>query len=97
MTSDQELRELIAFARVQGAVVEIGCDFKAWAEEGRVLIETVRVSGLPGVGPHPMASIAAAETLRRYVGTVLTITDRGTLEAVREYMTSNVRKNSAHE
>jgi len=93
MTSDKELLELIAFARLQGVVVEIQHDAMAWEEEGRVLIGTVRVVGLPGVGPHPMGALAAAEALRRYVASVLSVTELGVLEAVRSYTASNVRKN----
>jgi hypothetical protein len=92
MTSDSELLELIAFARLQGAVVEVEHDARAWEEEGRVLIGIVRVDGLPGIGPHPMGVLGAAEALRHYVVSVLPVTEMGVLEAVREQMTSNVRK-----
>jgi hypothetical protein len=97
MTSDQELLELIDFARLQGGTVEIQHDARAWAEEGRVLIGTVRIVGLPGIGQHPMAGLSAAEALRRYVGTVLQVTELGVLESVREHMASNVRKSNAQE
>lgn len=92
MTSDKELLELIAFARLQGGVIEIQHDAMAWEEEGRVLIGSVRVVGLPGIGQHPMGVVAAAEALRRYVATVLPVTELGVLEAVRAYEASNVRK-----
>lgn len=95
MTSDKELLELIAFARLQGAVVDIQHDARAWEEEGRVLIGTVRVFGLPGIGPHPMTVLSAAEALRRYVGSVLPATASDVLDAVREHMASNVRKNDS--
>jgi hypothetical protein len=67
MTSNQELLELIEFARSQGATVEVGRDTQAWEDEGRFLVETVRVSGVPGIGSFPMAALAAAEALRRFM------------------------------
>lgn len=92
MTSEQELLELIEFARLKGAVVETQHDVRAWAEEGRVLIGTVSVVGLPGVGPHPMSGLSAAEALRHYAAATLPVTEMGVLEAVRACMASNVRK-----
>ena len=93
MTSENELLEVIEFARLRGAVVESEHDVRAWEDEGRVLIGTVRVAGLPGIGPHPMSALSATEALRRYVATTLPVTEIGVLEAVRVYMASNVRKN----
>jgi hypothetical protein len=64
MTDTQELDDLISTARYQGATVIVEYDAQAKAEEGRRVYETIQVSGLEGIGPHPMSPISAAEALR---------------------------------
>ena len=58
MTSNKELRALAAMMREQ-----FGCrvDF-AWDREAN--ISRVWIRGAPGIGPHGMAPIAAAEAMR---------------------------------
>ena len=64
MTSQKEIRDLIARAEARGAVVTVQIDEGAFEEEGREIIEVVQVCGLKGIGPHPMSLISAAERLR---------------------------------
>ena len=64
MTSQKEIRNLIARAEAKGAVVTVQIDEAALESEGREIIKTVHVLGLKGVGPHPMSLISAAERLR---------------------------------
>lgn len=64
MTSTEELANLIEKARTMGAVVQVTYDEALRAAEGRVVIETILVSGLKGCGVHPMSAIGAAERLR---------------------------------
>jgi hypothetical protein len=65
MTDTNELNDLIAGARARGATVIVEYDAELLASEGRRVHQTIRVSGLEGVGPYPMSPISAAETLRR--------------------------------
>lgn len=65
MTDTQELNDLITSARARGAVVIVKYDDDLLAKEGRLVHESIQVSGLAGVGPYPMSPLSAAETLRR--------------------------------
>lgn len=67
MTDTRELNQLIAKAQAKGAKVEIEWDVEAELE-GRQIHSTIRVTGLKGCGPFPMAPISAAERLRELVG-----------------------------
>lgn len=91
MTCEQELRELIDFARCQGVRVDVQCDFVLWIAEGRTIIDKVSIVGLPRIDTLPMSALQAAETLRGYVGSVLPRHDQGAWEAVKLYKASNVR------
>lgn len=63
-----ELFELIDKARQGGANVSYTMDIGALMREGRDIIESVQVhSGVPGIGPHAMAPLTAAEQLREAV------------------------------
>jgi hypothetical protein len=64
MTSQIELRDLIARAKAKGAVVTVQMDQSAMESEGREIYLQVQVLGLKGIGPHPMSPISAAERLR---------------------------------
>ena len=64
MTSQKELRDLIARAEAKGAVVTVQIDELELSAEGREIITQVHVLGIKGVGPHPMSPISAAERLR---------------------------------
>lgn len=64
MTTQKEIRNLIARAEARGAVVTVQIDEGALEAEGREIIDTVQVVGLKGVGSHPMSLISAAERLR---------------------------------
>ncbi len=63
-TDTRELNALIAWARNKGAKVTVKWDAKALRDEGRHIHESIQVSGLKGVGPHPMSPIYFAEKLR---------------------------------
>jgi len=68
MTDEKELRDLIAKATILGATITVLNDGDALMNEGRILIASVQVrAGIPGCGPHPMAPIAAAERLRKFI------------------------------
>jgi hypothetical protein len=69
MTSQQELRDLIRRAQQAGAIV-ITTTCPAAVLEGRDIITSVKVAGLPGVGPFPMATLTAAERLREVLPAV---------------------------
>jgi hypothetical protein len=62
MDGNQYLQGLCDLATAAGAKVTVELDEKALAE-GRRAIRRVTVSGVPGIGPHPMATIAATERL----------------------------------
>lgn len=64
MTDMRELRALMERARKAGAQVDLTYDARAWGDEGRAIISTVRVQGMAGIGPYPMPAICAAERLR---------------------------------
>ena len=64
MTSQKELRNLIARAEAKGAIVTVQLDESALESEGREIITRLNVVGLKGVGTHPMSPISAAERLR---------------------------------
>jgi len=64
MTDTQEIRALIDKAAQAGARVRVEFDSEAMINEGRLIIDTVQVSGLAGVGPNPMPAVSAAERLR---------------------------------
>lgn len=64
MISSSELQHLITLAEKAGAKVTVTHDNAAAQSEGRQLIQSVLVTGLPGCGPHPMPPIAAGERLR---------------------------------
>lgn len=65
MTSSDELKALCDLAKARGADISISFDSQAWIKEGRSIIDQVVVhSGIPGIGPHPMGAVAAAERLR---------------------------------
>lgn len=65
MVSNDDLAALCVLAKNAGADILIAHDADALREEGRTIIESVTVlSGIPGIGPHPMGAIAAAELLR---------------------------------
>ena len=70
-TSTDELNGLIDQARQRGARVTVVWDEDA-AVEGRRVHESVRVTGLPGIGTHPMSPIAAAERLREALSKLAT-------------------------
>jgi hypothetical protein len=65
MVANDELKALCDMAIRAGAVLRITHDERALREEGSTIIETVQVVGIPGIGPHPMSSIFAAEMLRQ--------------------------------
>ncbi len=66
MNSNNELQALCDLAKRSGAQLTITHDARALNEEGRTIIESVQVvSGVPGIGPHPMSAIFATEALRR--------------------------------
>lgn len=67
MVDNHELVTLIHRAREAGAIVHVDYDYAAFKEEGRRLVSRVQVHGARGVGPFPMAPIAAAEALRRFL------------------------------
>lgn len=62
MDGNQYLQGLCDLATAAGAKVTVELDEKALTE-GRRAIRRVTVSGVPGIGPHPMATIAATERL----------------------------------
>lgn len=64
MTSNQELNRLIDQIVARGGRVNCTYDSEAIVREGRLTIETVQITGMPGVGPFPMGAIAAAEKMR---------------------------------
>ena len=57
------IAHFIRMARAKGARVRITIDAEARRDEGRLIIETVQVSGLKGCGPHPMGVLSAVERL----------------------------------
>lgn len=67
MTNTAELLSLIHQARALGADAFITWDSEAKRTEGRDIIVRVTVTGAKGIGPYPMAPIAAAERLREFV------------------------------
>ena len=95
MTPELEIRELIEFARLRGAVVEVKCDLPLWIAEGRTQIDTISVAGLPGVCQQPMRAARAAEVLRKYAASILPPGEQATGETVKDGKASNVRKNCA--
>jgi hypothetical protein len=64
MTCTKELRALIDQAAKRGATVRVEYCPHALINEGRLIHDTVQVSGLKGCGPFPMPALAAAERLR---------------------------------
>jgi hypothetical protein len=65
MTTNDDLAALCALAKNAGANIMVVHDAAAFRTEGRTIIESVTVhSGIPGIGPHPMGPISAAERLR---------------------------------
>ena len=64
MTDDREIRILTEQIAQRGARVTLTFDSTALVREGRLTIETVQITGMPGVGPFPMGAIAAAEKMR---------------------------------
>ena len=63
-----ELFELIDKARLGGANVSYAMDIGALMREGRDIIESVQVhSGIPGIGPHSMSPLIAAEQIREAI------------------------------
>jgi hypothetical protein len=63
MIDNAKLLELIERLRATGADVTVTMDAEAKASEGRELVATVQVAGVRGIGPAPMAPIAAAEAI----------------------------------
>lgn len=66
MTNTNELNSLIAAARAKGANIEVQHDMDALFDEGREVVDAVRVSGAKGIGPEWMPAITAAERLREF-------------------------------
>ncbi|MBB4861501.1 hypothetical protein HNP46_000312 [Pseudomonas nitritireducens] len=64
MTSSEELQALIGRAQALGAKVYCQYDMDTLRSEGRYIVTSIQVTGLPGCGPNPMPPIAAAERLR---------------------------------
>ena len=63
MQRQNGIRELIARAEALGAHIVTTSDEEARRLEGRDLIASVQVFGLPGLGPHPMPVLSAVERL----------------------------------
>ncbi len=66
-TTTKELLSLIKKVEAKGATVEIEYDMEALIEEGRSIIESVKITGLKGCGPFAMSPISAAERMRELV------------------------------
>jgi hypothetical protein len=81
MTDNAELLNLIEGLRLRGAEITVTMDEEAKAE-GRELVATVTVSGVRGIGPYPMAPIAAAEAMRAALASIADYEDK--LEAKRD-------------
>ncbi|EML1601405.1 MULTISPECIES: hypothetical protein [Burkholderia] len=64
MTSEKELYELIERAQSVGAIVTVTHDGNKDARDPRGFIQSIQVSNLDGIGPHPMSPLHAAERLR---------------------------------
>ncbi len=64
MISNEELIALIVKARAAGATVETQVDLELMLDEGRQVVEAVRVEGVKGIGPNWMSAITAGERLR---------------------------------
>ena len=67
MIDNQGLKNLVVAAVGAGARIVTTYDVSALRDEGREIIDTVTVSGVSGIGPHPMSAIAAAERLREFL------------------------------
>jgi hypothetical protein len=70
VVSNSELLNLIEALRIHGAEITVTMDEEARASEGRDLIATVTVAGVRGIGPYPMAPIAAAEAMRAALASI---------------------------
>lgn len=70
MVSNSELRDLVERLRAHGAQVDVTYDAALQASEGRDVIDSVTVAGVRGIGPHPMAPIAAAERIREALAAI---------------------------
>lgn len=60
-TDNQELELLIRLIEDKGGIVTVTYEPN---DEGRKLFGTIQISGIKGIGPYPMAPIAAAERMR---------------------------------
>jgi hypothetical protein len=61
--AEQQLRDLIVLARKHGKKIDVTIDEDILRKEGTVIIETVKITGIGGVGPYPMSGFAAYECL----------------------------------
>jgi hypothetical protein len=64
MTDEKEISCLIERVRSAGALVFVTYDGDEHASDERGFIQTVKVFGLPGIGPAPMSPLYAAERMR---------------------------------
>ena len=64
MVSQEEIRDLIAKAKANGAIVNVGFDRMVKRLEGRYIVSSIQVIGLKGFGPYPVGPIAFAERMR---------------------------------
>lgn len=68
MISSEELNSLIRRAEAKGALVRVTYDKVAQTKEGRWIVDSVNVIGLPGMSPFERPAIDAGEHLRKALG-----------------------------
>lgn len=69
MSDTRELVDIVSrLTEVEpGAVITLSYDQEVYEREGRNVVSEVTVSGVNGIGQHPMGAIAAKEAMRRAI------------------------------